>query len=108
MQFLMFVMSDPTGEPNDDDVEVWVDEMDSSGARILGEVLEPISQTKGVRVRGGELILTDGPFAETREIIAGFDLLEAPDMDAAIAIAERHPMAKGGAIQLRALKVWDD
>ncbi|MCU1508168.1 MAG: YCII-related protein [Glaciihabitans sp.] len=106
MQFLMFVMTDPTGEDNNDDVEVWVNEMDASGARILGDRLAPVSQAKQVRVRGGELVLTDGPFAETREIIAGFDLLEAPDMDAAIEIARKHPMAQAGALLLRALDPW--
>jgi hypothetical protein len=57
-----------------------------------------------VRVRGGERLITDGPFAETREWIAGFDVIEAADLDEAIDIAAGHPMARFGRIEVR--PVW--
>jgi len=55
-----------------------------------------------VRVRGGELLVTDGPFAETKEVIAGFDVIECADLDEAIEIVRKHPMAHNGRIELRA------
>jgi hypothetical protein len=57
-----------------------------------------------VRVRGGRRIVTDGPFAETKEVILGFDLLECADMEEAIELAAQHPMARFGRLELR--PVW--
>ena len=68
-------------------------ENDGSGPRVLGSVLARPSAATTVRVRDGELLLTDGPFAETKEVIVGFDLLECADLDEAIEVARRHPMA---------------
>ena len=56
-----------------------------------------------MRVRNGEVLVTDGPFAETREVIVGFDLLECADLDEAIAVARAHPMARGGRLEIRPL-----
>ena len=69
---------------------------DASGARIMGDVLRPIADATTVRKRGGPVLVTDGPFAETREWIAGFDILECDDLDQAIDIASQHPMARFG------------
>jgi hypothetical protein len=52
-------------------------------------------------VRGGELIVTDGPYAETKEQVAGFDVLECADLDEAIEVASRHPMARLGLVEVR-------
>jgi hypothetical protein len=52
-------------------------------------------------VRGGELIVTDGPYAETKEQVAGFDVLECADLDEAIEVASRHPMARLGLLEVR-------
>jgi hypothetical protein len=56
-------------------------------------VLAPPSAATTVRVRGGEVLLSDGPFAETKEVIVGFDILECADLDEAIEVARGHPMA---------------
>lgn len=53
-----------------------------------------------VRVRNGELLVPDGPFAEIKEVIVGYDLLECADLDEAIEVARRHPMARGGRLEL--------
>ncbi|THV21699.1 transcription initiation protein [Glycomyces paridis] len=67
--------------------------------------LRPASEATTVRAEGGEVLLSDGPYAETREVIAGVDLVEAPDLDAAIALASLHPaVLGGGAIEIR--PVW--
>ncbi|WP_433045076.1 YciI family protein [Dactylosporangium sp. CS-033363] len=106
MQYMMFVCSD--SEPDTDtapepDIDVWVDTNDKSGRRLQGSVLAPPTAATTVRVRNGELLVTDGPFAETKEVIFGFDLLECADLDEAIEVARTHPMARGGRIEIRPL-----
>lgn len=106
MRYLMLVCHDPEGEPysvDDDNSAQWAADVDGRGARILGDRLRPPEDATTVRVREGRTLLTDGPFAETKEWIAGFDLLECPDLDAAIAIAQAHPMARFGRLELRPL-----
>jgi hypothetical protein len=81
--------------------EAWVEEMDGRGVRVQGEQLRPVSDATTVRVRGGELLISDGPFAETKEQIAGFDILDCTDLDEAIEVASKHPVAKFGALEVR-------
>lgn len=107
MQYMMFVATDPDAEPYDpelDDIESWVAMVEARGGRIHGDRLRPVEDATLVRVRDGELIVTDGPFAETREWIAGYDVLECENLDEAIAIASQHPMARFGRLELR--PVW--
>ena len=101
MKYLMFVCTDPEPESSPDDVDAWVADLDSRGKRLLGERLRPPTDATTVRVRQGELLVTDGPFTETKEWIAGFDVLECDDLDEAIEIAARHPMARNGRLELR-------
>ncbi|MEV1328110.1 YciI family protein [Micromonospora costi] len=104
MKYLMFVCTDT--EPDTDpsaapDIEKWVAERDARGQRLAGDRLAPPTAATTVRVRGGELLVSDGPFAETKEVIVGFDLLECADLDEAIDVARNHPMAYAGRIELR-------
>ncbi|MBM2618246.1 hypothetical protein JIG36_22050 [Actinoplanes sp. LDG1-06] len=104
MKYMMFVCSDAEPETDESrvpDIEVWVAENDAAGRRVTGNVLAPPSAATTVRVRGGETMLTDGPFTETKEVIVGFDILECADLDEAIAVAAAHPMAYAGRIELR-------
>jgi hypothetical protein len=104
MKYMMFVCDDTepeTDETQVPDIEVWVAENDAAGRRITGDILAPPTAATTVRVRGGEVLLTDGPFTETKEVIVGFDILECADLDEAIAVAARHPMAYRGRIELR-------
>ena len=104
MRYMMFVCTDSEPETDESrvpDIEVWVGENDAAGRRVTGSVLAPPSAATTVRVRGGETMLTDGPFAETKEVIVGFDILECADLDEAIAVAAAHPMAHRGRIELR-------
>ena len=66
-----------------------------------GEALQATATATTVRVRDGETLTTDGPFAETKEVIVGFDILECADLDEAIAVAAAHPMAHHGRMELR-------
>ena len=69
---------------------------------VGGEQLQPIETATTVRVQDGDTVTTDGPFADTKEILGGFFLLEADDLDAALAIASRIPAARlGGCVEVR-------
>jgi hypothetical protein len=75
----------------------------AAGQLIEGSQLQPTSAATCVRVRNGQRLVTDGPFAETREQLGGYFLVEAKDLDEAIAIAERIPSARIGTIEVRPL-----
>jgi hypothetical protein len=77
-----------------------------SGNYRAGEALEATSTATTVRVREGKTLTTDGPFAETREQLGGFYLVEAKDLDEATAIAAKIPTAKTGSIEVRPIMVW--
>jgi hypothetical protein len=72
-----------------------------SGHMLAGEPLEPTSTATTVRVKNGKTLRTDGPFAETREQLGGYYLIEAKDLDEAVAIAARIPDARYGSIEVR-------
>ena len=71
-----------------------------------GDALQPTSTATTVRVRNGKTLTTDGPFAETREQLAGYYLVEATDLDEATAIAARIPGAKRGSVEVRPIRVF--
>jgi hypothetical protein len=75
---------------------------------VQGSVLGAASAATTVRVRGGDLLVSDGPFAETKEVIVGFDILECADLDEAIDVARAHPMAWSGRIELRPFVALED
>ena len=83
------------------DSEVWMQEMDGRGVRLMGNQLAPVVDATTVRVREGEVVIADGPFAETKEQIAGFDILECADLDEALEVAAKHPVARFGALEVR-------
>jgi hypothetical protein len=102
---MMLVCFDPTVELTQEqdtgyDIDTWVTEMDGRGVRLEGQAL-PVSDATTVRVRNGEVLLTDGPFAEAKEHMAGYDILECKDLDEAIEVASKHPLARRGAMELR-------
>jgi hypothetical protein len=81
--------------------ESWVAEMDGRGVRREGTPLRPVREAATVRVRDGEVLVSDGPFAETKEQIAGYDVIECSSLDEAIEVAARHPAAPFGAVEVR-------
>ena len=74
------------------------------GQFIAGEALEPTSMATSVRIRDGQVSVTDGPFAETKEALGGFYLLECRDLDEAIEMAAKIPAARRGTIEVR--PIW--
>jgi hypothetical protein len=81
----------------------WLDELQARGAWITGDQLAPPRRARTVRVREGRRQVTDGPFAETKEALGGFDLIEAASLDEAVEIAAGHPIASFGTIEVRPL-----
>ena len=76
-------------------------DLHASGQYLGANPLHPVSTATSVRLRSGKRLVTDGPFAETREQLGGFFLVEAANLDDAIAIAARLPMASRGTIEIR-------
>lgn len=111
MQYMMFVATDPEAETYDaaqDNIQEWFAYVTERGAHVHGDRLRPVEDATLVRMRNGEVLVTDGPFTESKEWIAGYDLIEAADLDAAIDIASRHPMARFGRIELRPVWPFDE
>jgi hypothetical protein len=94
--------SDPSAEI-ETSLAKWIAETTASGALIDGSRLEGVEQATTVRIRDGRPLVTDGPFAETKELIAGYDILECAHLDEALEIALRHPNASLGTIEIRPL-----
>jgi hypothetical protein len=104
VKYLLLICTDETfqvDDPAELDPTAWVDDMDRRGVRIFGDRLRGADDATVVRVRGGELLVTDGPYAETKEQIGGLDIIECADLDEAITVASKHPMARFGMIEVR-------
>jgi hypothetical protein len=93
------------GETHDEDEEgfPWVDDLQARGIWVTGDQLAPPRRARSVRVRDGKKMVTDGPFAETKEAIGGFDLLECGSLEEAVEVAATHPLAQTGTIEVRPL-----
>lgn len=81
-----------------------VERLTAAGHYVVGQALQPVATATTVRVREGEVLLSDGPFAETKEQLAGFYLLEARDLDEALQLASRIPPARLGSIEVRPVR----
>jgi hypothetical protein len=111
MRYLMLVASDSEPDPTPaapGEIEDWFADVESRGKWVTGDRLRPTSDATTVRVRAGELLVTDGPFTESKEWIMGFDVLECVDLDEAIEIASRHPVARTGRLELRPFWPMDE
>ena len=85
---------------------VFTESIKKSGQYIGGEPLQPTQTASTVRVRQGKVSATDGPFAETKEQLGGFYLIDAKDLNEAIQIASRIPSAKTGSVEVRPVMVY--
>jgi hypothetical protein len=94
-------MTEAEGKEFEAAYRTFTQEIVKSGHFKAGEALQPTSTATTVRVRNGKTTTTDGPFAETREQLGGFYLIEAKDLDEATAIAARIPSALNGSIEVR-------
>jgi hypothetical protein len=83
------------------DTMAWVEEMDGRGVRVQGNRLAKLPTATTVRVREGDVVLADGPFAETKEQLGGFWIIDVPDLDAALEWAGKATVACGGPVEVR-------
>jgi hypothetical protein len=79
----------------------WLDDLQARGIWVTGDQVAPPRRARSVRVREGKPLVTDGPFAETKEVVGGFDIIECESVDEAVEIAAGHPIAQMGTIEVR-------
>ncbi len=115
MQYIALIYSDPAKEPKYGTPEfktmmdgyfAFTAEMKAKGAYVAGDGLKGVESATSVRVRGGKVETMDGPFAETKERLGGYYLIEVPDLDTAIKYAAMIPTADHGTIELRPVMVY--
>ena len=104
MRYLLLIQGDETAAAHaDEGCGGWTEHMLERGVLRGGGGLRPPAEGKAVRVRRRQLLLSDGPFAETKEQVGGFCLIECASMDEAVKVAARHPAAGYGTIEVREL-----
>ncbi|MET3922319.1 YciI family protein [Arthrobacter sp. UYEF20] len=104
MQYMLLIYTDSTAPaiPDDDtSIVEWAAEVERRGISRGGDRLRSPSDSTTIKVRDGKLSVTDGPCLETKERIAGFDILECENLDEVIQIAAQHTMARYGQIEIR-------
>lgn len=93
--------------PSDAECSAFGEGIQKSGRLVAAEALQPVRTATTIRVRNGKVSTTDGPFAETKEQLAGFYLIDAGDLDEAIRLASKIPPARVGSIELRPIRELD-
>jgi hypothetical protein len=108
VRYFMFVCRDASIELLPDEkaampgwVSSWVEDMEKRGVRLQGDVLSPPVDARTIRVRNGEIQTSPGTFARTAETITGFNILECRDLEEAIEVSTKHPIARFGSIEIR-------
>jgi hypothetical protein len=108
VKFMLFTYRDPNVPLTPEQkatvpaaVGAWCDEMDGRGVRLMGHVLAPLSETRTIRVREGDMEVEDGPVGDQALHVAGFNILECADVEEAIEVASQNPGASFGVLELR-------
>jgi hypothetical protein len=116
MQYMLLIYEDektwarrPPAEVDRIMAEWWAygDALRKAGAHRAGNALKPTDTATTVRVRSGKTLQTDGPFAETKEQLGGYYLIDVPDLDAAVRWAERCPAAPFGSVEVRPVMIFE-
>ena len=112
MKYMLLFWVDESAETTSDEdaammiaVKSWLEQMTERGVIVSGGALRSAREAKIVHVSDRELLIYDGPFAETKEQIGGYDVVDCPDMDAALAVAATHPLARTAQVEVRPF--WD-
>jgi hypothetical protein len=111
MKYVLLICDNEVDPPSHEELAVdpvhaeYQAALDQRGTSLGGARLRPSSHATSVRVREGEVLVTDGPFAETKDFVGGITILECADLDAAIEIASKHPYARRGVVEIR--PVWE-
>jgi hypothetical protein len=115
MQYMLLIYIDPSAAADPESPEgqassaawfTYTEAMREAGVHVAGEALQPTQTATTVRQRGGETLTVDGPFAETKEILGGFYILDVPDLDAALSWAGRAPNTSYGSVEVRPVMVF--
>ena len=107
MKYMLLIYMEPNAMNETEREHCYVEstqvaqDLNASGQYVAANPLHPTSTATSVRVRDGKPLVTDGPFAETREHLGGYYLIDAKDLDEAISIAARHPGARVGTVEIR-------
>ena len=113
MQYLILIYDEETANPSPEPPDpavmgeilgqynAYTTMLRETGAYVAGEALQPVTTATTLRQQDGQTVTTDGPFAETKEGLGGFYLIEAPDLDAALKLAEQCPGIRYGSIEVR-------
>jgi hypothetical protein len=105
MRYIILIYENEAAMPQDEaEFQKWfeyTDELKASGAFVAGEALHPTASATTVRVRNGKRVVTDGPFAETKEQLGGFYIVDCKDLDEALKWAEKIPSAGRGPVEVR-------
>ena len=114
MEYLLLIYGDPTEAPaeaqSDEHMQRWftyTQDLENAGVMKGGNALQFPETATTVRVRNDETLLTDGPFAETKEILGGYYLIDVADLDAALAWAAKMPNITYGSVEVRPIVVFD-
>jgi hypothetical protein len=114
MKYMLLIYSNPDAQMTQAEIDAemnaywgFEEEVRGSGVHVAGEALHPITSATTVRVRDGKTLTTDGPFAETREHLGGFYLIDAKDLDEAIKWAAKIPTAASGSIEVRPVVLFE-
>ena len=111
MKYVLLMCDDETASPSNEELAVdpvhqaWLADLERRGGKLAGERLRPVVDATTVRVRDGDTLVSDGPFAETKDFVGGFVVVDCADLDEAIAIAAGHPYARLGSVEVR--PVWE-
>lgn len=115
MRYMLLIYSEePTSQPSQAEIDAVMAEwwaydsaIKESGVYIAGDALQASQTATTVRLKGDERVVTDGPFAETREVLGGYYLIDVPDLDAALDWAAKCPGAKYGSMEVRPIQEFD-
>jgi hypothetical protein len=111
MQYLLLIYIPTDANPDPAEHAAWAtytQQLQESGAMVAGDALQGLDTATTVRVRETETLVTDGPFAETKEMLGGYYLIDVPDLDAALAWAAKIPSVGYGSVEVRPIMVFPD
>ena len=111
MKYVLLICDDESVSPTNEELaadpvhQAWWEDVQRRGGLLAGQRLRPVVDATTVRVRDGETLVSDGPFAETKDFVGGFVMVECANLDEAIEIAAGHPYARWGGVEIR--PVWE-
>ncbi|WP_163505952.1 YciI family protein [Fodinicola acaciae] len=111
MKYVLLICDDESRSPSNEELaadpvhQAWLADLQRRDVRLYGLRLRPVETATSVRVRDGETLVSDGPFAETKDFVGGLVVIDCADLDEAIAIAAGHPYARWGGVEIR--PVWE-